>query len=477
MKNLIKGLKTISFIFVLSMMFGIVNVSALTSEDGVYEYTVNEDGNTVTINTYNGTDNDVIIPSKIDGKNVTIIGSTVRYDEFDVDKLMPFYSGAFQSKQLTKVTIPNGVTKIGVQAFYSNQLTSITLPNSVIEIGTEAFRSNKLTSLTLPNSVTTIGASAFFQNKLTHVTIPNSVTIIDKNSFSENQLTEIVIPESVLTIGFRAFEDNNLLTKAVILNDSNSMIIGDKDYDVFRGVSADFKLYGYANSSVSEYATKANEKGITTEFVELKNITSSMISDITTQYYKGSALKPIIKVNDGTKDLKLDTDYTVSYKDNDKVGTATVTITGKGDYEYSEVSKTFTIAKQQYSVSINPLTGATITPSNTINVDFDGSQKYTIKAIVGYKITSILVDGVEMLSSLKDDVLTISNPTKDMSIEVKTEEVKEEVTEPVKDTPVEDEVKEDNPKTFDGILLYVGLGILSVIGLSGTGLYIKKSFN
>lgn len=34
--------------------------------------------------------------------------------------------------------------------------------------------------------------------------------------------------------------------------------------------------------------------------------------------------------------------------------------------------------------------------------------------------------------------------------------------------------KEANPKTFDNILIYVGIGSLSVIGLVGAGLYLKK---
>ena len=468
MKNLIKGLTTMSFIFVLSMMFGIVNVSALEATgncgangDNV-TWTYDETTSTVTLSgtgamkDYRGDSPFRLanISNLVIEKGVTSVGTE-----------------AFIESHLTSVTIPNSVTKIGECAFMDSQLTNVTIPDSVTTIGGAAFNGNKLTSVTIPNSVTTIGIAAFMNNKLAGVTIPNSVITIGAMSFQSNQLTSITIPNSVTAIGFNAFANNSTLIKAIILNDSADMIIGDTDYDVFQDVSSDFKLYGYANSSTSTYATNSG-----TAFVELKKITNSMISDITTQYYKGIALTPVIKVNDGTKDLVFGTDYEVSYKDNDKAGTATVIITGKGYYEYSEISKTFTIAKQQYSVSINPLTGATITPSDTINIDYDGSQKYTIKANDGYKITSILVDGVEMLSSLKDDVLTISNPTKNMNVEVKTEEVKEEVSEPVKDTPT-DEVKEDNPKTFDGILLYVGLGILSVLGLSGTGLYIKKRHN
>ena len=58
--------------------------------------------------------------------------------------------------------------------------------------------------------------------------------------------------------------------------------------------------------------------------------------------YTGSAIKPSVTVKD-TKGTKLTTsDYTVTYKNNTKVGTATITITGKGNYQ-GTITKTFVI--------------------------------------------------------------------------------------------------------------------------------------
>ena len=54
------------------------------------------------------------------------------------------------------------------------------------------------------------------------------------------------------------------------------------------------------------------------------------------QNYTGKALKPAPTVKHGGKTLKAGTDYTVSYKNNVNVGTATVTITGKGNYTGSK---------------------------------------------------------------------------------------------------------------------------------------------
>ncbi len=74
--------------------------------------------------------------------------------------------------------------------------------------------------------------------------------------------------------------------------------------------------------------------------------TSSVeVSDIPGQEYTGYEITPLPTVIIDEEELVLDVDYTLSYTDNKNVGTATVTIEGKGNYTNS-VTKTFTIAKK-----------------------------------------------------------------------------------------------------------------------------------
>ncbi len=100
----------------------------------------------------------------------------------------------------------------------------------------------------------------------------------------------------------------------------------------------------YFFSDTAGYSVKANEDG---HYMEIeytaKNISDCTITLSKTSYtYDGSAKKPTVTVKSGSTKLTEGTDYTVSYSNNTNVGTATVTITGKGNYTGS-VKKTFTI--------------------------------------------------------------------------------------------------------------------------------------
>ena len=71
-------------------------------------------------------------------------------------------------------------------------------------------------------------------------------------------------------------------------------------------------------------------------------VTDATVTGLSSRYYTGKAIKPNPKVVVGGLILTKGTDYTLSYKNNVKVGTATVTIKGKGSYSGS-VSKIFKI--------------------------------------------------------------------------------------------------------------------------------------
>ena len=82
-----------------------------------------------------------------------------------------------------------------------------------------------------------------------------------------------------------------------------------------------------------------------TTFSIVENITGAKVSGITDKVFNGAPYTQNLKVVLDGKTLKEGTDYTVEYKNNTKVGTATVTIKGKGAYA-GTIQKTFKITAQ-----------------------------------------------------------------------------------------------------------------------------------
>lgn len=116
------------------------------------------------------------------------------------------------------------------------------------------------------------------------------------------------------------------------------------------GLTAGNKYYVRVRSytNVGEkvyYGAWSDSKNVTAAKYD---ITKSAISGISTKTYTGKNITQSVKVKYNGKTLKSGTDYTVSYSSNKNVGTATVKITGKGQYG-GTVSKTFKInpAKQK----------------------------------------------------------------------------------------------------------------------------------
>jgi len=73
------------------------------------------------------------------------------------------------------------------------------------------------------------------------------------------------------------------------------------------------------------------------------------VADIPDQIYTGSAIEPEIEIE---TTLTFGTDYTIEYSDNTNAGTATVTITGIGNYG-GTITKTFNIVIINYTVSFD----------------------------------------------------------------------------------------------------------------------------
>ena len=100
----------------------------------------------------------------------------------------------------------------------------------------------------------------------------------------------------------------------------------------------------------------AVKQGVNTPVTYIRRKTlkasNTVISDIKAVSYTGSEIKPAITVSCGEEKLKAGTDYTVSYQNHVKAGTATLTINGKG-YYMGSLQKTFTISPRQLGTGTN----------------------------------------------------------------------------------------------------------------------------
>lgn len=238
------------------LVFSEETVYTTVNYEGVnYTYYTDCDGNNVAfVESSPEASGDIIILSEINGYHVWQINSN---------------AFAF-NKNITRVTIEEGIEHIGSMAFYDcTSLTNIYIPNSVKSIQDNVFTNTLITSIEIPDSVNVIGSSTFsLCSNLTDITLPNDLWIgsdafkdtpwynakpdgmiyigkiaysykgeMPENTFIEikegtkyigesafkgcDNLVDIIIPNGVIKIGGSAFEYCYSLTN---INLPNSLI-------------------------------------------------------------------------------------------------------------------------------------------------------------------------------------------------------------------------------------------------------------
>ena len=98
-------------------------------------------------------------------------------------------------------------------------------------------------------------------------------------------------------------------------------------------------------TGIGEYTGK-----ITKQFNILrKDINFTLIDDIIDQNYTGKEIKPQVTITSDYIKLKENNDYTIEYKNNIEVGTATIKITGINNYT-GTMTKTFNIKNKNTNI-------------------------------------------------------------------------------------------------------------------------------
>ena len=170
----------------------------------------------VTVQDYEGTDTQLVIPAVINGNPVTKIDKLAFAYCTGVKKIIlpdtikTIGDKAFnQMTSLESVHIPKGITVLNSGTFYNcTALKNVSIPDSVTSIGMDAFFGcNSIEHIALPEKLSTIGMSAF-QNctALKSIEIPAGVTAIEAMAFYNcTSLESITLPENITKINQIAF--------------------------------------------------------------------------------------------------------------------------------------------------------------------------------------------------------------------------------------------------------------------------------
>ena len=173
-----------------------------------------EEDETISISGYTGTDTEVVIPKTIDGYTVECI------DQYS-------FTG---NTDITKVVIPDTVTRIGEEAFRNcSNLEEIVLPDSTISIRAYAFDGTAWYE-NQPDGMVYIGKVVYGykcdnMEEITAVEIADgTLGIAERAFFNFVNLSEISVPDSVLSIGSQAFAGTAWLEAA----ENNTVVYAGK---------------------------------------------------------------------------------------------------------------------------------------------------------------------------------------------------------------------------------------------------------
>ena len=190
-----------------------------------FEYRAYREDTEIWITKYNGTDKEVVIPSMIDGKPVTIVGG---FWESDVEKVWipdsveQIDSLAFQNcKALTEIVFGSSLKAIQRSAFEGcTSLKSITLPQQLINMQGDVFLNcTALEAITIPKTLThyyenfggcTSLKTVTFEEGTKHLALPLAGTPVE----------EIVIGAGVETINQSFFLGCRSLKTVTFLGDA-----------------------------------------------------------------------------------------------------------------------------------------------------------------------------------------------------------------------------------------------------------------
>ena len=279
---------------------------------------------------------------------------------------------AFFETGLRNIQLPEKLTLIGAYAFCNcKNLKQVQLPSQLKELGNGAFSScENLAQIQLPAQLNKLGTDAFRNcTSLDKIDIPAGLTQIGPDTFCNTGLTSVTLHEGLTKIEDGAFHDCLKLKKIRIpksVTDIGGLALGIR-YNRGNGaeevIPGGFTVEGYTGSAAERYVKRMHQcenlyhvffkdvkfVSIGGQTAAVTNISKTKISALKTRAFTGKPLTQALTITYGGKKLVNGRDYTLTWKNNKNIGTASVTIKGKGKYNGS-VTKKFRITVQKNAV-------------------------------------------------------------------------------------------------------------------------------
>ena len=205
-------------------------------------------------------------------------------------------------------------------------------------------------------------------NKNTNIGFAD-LSVVGKGNYGDSvDMTFVITPRSIKDVKVTVTEDNIVYDgKAknpdIVLSYGDVVLTKGTDYSVSFTDNIDA---GTATVTVKGFGNFYDETTASFE-IQPKSVKelSAKLSQ-TTYGYDGTEKTPSVTVKDGKKTLKENEDYTLSYSDNPEAGTATVTVSGKGNYG-DTLSLNFTISGESLEAAVVEL--------ENDSFDYDGTEK------------------------------------------------------------------------------------------------------
>ena len=251
----------------------------------------------------------------------------------------------------------------GATITYSNNTNGIydytgspITPGFTIKLGTKTLTTPLQYTYTITNNtnvgngvITITGKNSYSGTATFYFTIKSAGTTVTDLSTATVTLSQTSV----------AYTGSAITSPVPTVKVGSTTLTKGTDYDVSYSNNTNV---GTATVTVTGKGSYAGTNSATFSITAL-NLSNATIGAIADQTYTGSALTPAPTVKYGSKTLTAGSDYTVSYSNNTNAGTATVTVTGKGNY---------TGTKQATFKIVSSATGRTpgdVNGDNSVDID------------------------------------------------------------------------------------------------------------